>query len=608
MVLVANDSIVRGLSIYDAGVGTINDSQANLALVGDNTKVQGCYVGIEADGFTKGTFNRNQLSVAVIGAGTMIGGSNPADRNIVSNESSSNISAVLLSAGDSTASIFGNYIGIAKDGLTDLTPEQEDGNGLSGPFSIGLNLLSNQGSIVGGSATGMKNVISGGDVQISISSPNNSIIGNYIGTDYTGNSNSNITNGLGIATTQGTNTIIGGVNSGEGNIISGVKGAGIEIFTFDIPAIPLVITPSKISVLGNSIYDVQPFNLLGIGNTNLGLDISDFQDTNGDFLPDVYNTRGPNPNDSNDGDTGANEKMNYPVLKTAQQVGNQLTITYDLDAADSPTNEYRVEFYANDKSTIFGHGPGQNLLGSETVSPGTNKSITFSVSGDQYKRALSATTTAIDGTAPFGFGSTSEFSQNISIGNAVDFDADGVSDATEDLAPNNGDGNNDGTVDKLQPTVTTFEIDATGIYETFVTTGCSENGTVSSLDVASLNIQDSGRQYPFGLTDFALNCSRGNTVNITKYVFVNDQPELFTLRKYNNVNGSWRDVPGSTISSQQVGTATALVSTYSITDGGELDDDGIANGVIVDPVGLATKVVGAPNTGIQTHWLLTVNK
>lgn len=27
---------------------------------------------------------------------------------------------------------------------------------------------------------------------------------------------------------------------------------------------------------------------------------------------------------------------------------------------------------------------------------------------------------------------------------------------------------------------------------------------------------------------------------------------------------------------------------YSVTEGGEFDDDGVANGVIVDPVGLAT--------------------
>lgn len=602
ILLQVDDSVLKGLSIYDAGVGTLNDSQGNVVLLGANTKVQGCYVGLRADGFTKGVFNRNQLSIAVLGVDTLIGGTNPADRNVVSNESSSNLSAVLVPGGNSTATIYGNYIGIAKDGLTDLTPAEVDVNGLTGPFAIGLNLLSDAGTIVGGPGAGMQNVISGGSTQITISEPNNVIQGNYIGTDYTGATSSGITNGLGIATAAGSDSLIGGTDPGEGNVIAGVKGSGIEVFSYFISALGFPLTPSRIAVVGNSIYDITPFNLLGVGNTNLGIDLSAFEDNTGDFLPEVFNDRGPNPNDDSDVDTGANGYMNYPVLKNAQQVGNQLTITYDLDAADSPSNTYRVEFFANDEATIFGHGPGQTYLGAaSSVTPGTNKTITLTVSDDQYQKALSATTTAIDTTSPFGLGSTSEFAQNISIGNSADFDADGVADAIEDQAPNNGDGNNDGTADRFQPTVTTLEIDATGVYETFVTTGCSDNGSVTSIDVASLPKGDNGKEYPFGLTDFSLNCSRGDTVNVTKYIFTDTQPTSFILRKYNNLTGVYRDVPGSTISSQQVGAARALVATYSITDGGELDDDGVANGVIVDPVGLAKVNVSLANTGLSIY-------
>jgi len=47
-----------------------------------------------------------------------------------------------------------------------------------------------------------------------------------------------------------------------------------------------------------------------------------------------------------------------------------------------------------------------------------------------------------------------------------------------------------------------------------------------------------------------------------------------------------------------VGGQPVLKVVYSVTDGGPLDEDGTANGVIVDPVGLAQDAVGPPNTGV----------
>lgn len=176
-----------------------------------------------------------------------------------------------------------------------------------------------------------------------------------------------------------------------------------------------------------------------------------------------------------------------------------------------------------------------------------------------------------------------------------------VNSADEDAAPNDGDGNDDGTLDRLQPTVTSFEIDSSGVYETLVTQGCSENGTVASVDVSSLAQRDSGKVYPYGLVDFSLNCSRGDTVTVSKYVFVDDQPTSYVLRKYNPNTETYTDVSGSTIVSQTVGSTQALVTTYSITDGGDLDDDGEANGVIVDPVGLAA-TASLADTGVNV-WL-----
>lgn len=585
--LIADDSIAQGLSIYDGSAPDPAFGFVNVGLIGNNTQVRGSYIGLRADGSTVGEFDKNCAGVASTGNNTaVVGGTNNADRNIVYSRCSLAQSAAVALHGDTY--VYGNYIGLTKDGVTDLTPEAADANGLVGPYSFGINMVNGGNNIIGGSSSAKKNVVSGNTANIIISSPNNIVQGNIIGPRYDGQVSSSITNGMGMTVTAGSDSIIGGINPGEGNLIAGVKGSGIEIGSLDIPLGPITIVPSRITALGNSIKVITPFNLLGVGNSNLGIDISRFTDNDGNFVPEQFDDRGPNPNDSGDTDTGPNGFINTPVLKTAQQINSQLTIGYDLDVADSPSNTYRVEFFANNQGSIFGVGPGETYLGSVTVSPGVDKTAALTVSGDYTNMALSSTATAIDTTAPSGFGATSEFSQNISVGSAVDFDSDGASDATEDSAPNNGDGNNDGTADRLQPTVTSFEIDSAGIYETLVTQGCSENGTVASVDVSSLAKHDNGRQYPYGLIDFTLNCSRGDTVTVTKYVFVDDQPISYTLRKYNPNTEVYTDVAGSTVVSQTVGSAQALVSTYAITDGGELDDDGQVNGMIVDPVGLAS--------------------
>ncbi len=590
--IMASESIVKGLSIYNFSTLTNgNPSNGNLVLVGSNTKSSGNYLGVRSDGKTPGS-SRNDFGVLAIGENSAVGGTDPSDRNIVYSFSQNHISAAIWPGNGVT--IYGNYIGVAKDGVTDLTPDAADANGLTAPFSFGIQIISNE-VIVGGPQAGMRNLISGGTANVSISGNSAVIQGNYIGTDYTGKVRSTITNGMGIVSVISPSSLVGGTGEGEGNLIAGVKGSGIEIAALS----------SNIAVLGNAIHSISPFNLLGIGNSNLGIDHAMYTDSNGDFLPDGFENRGPNPNDSGDTDDGPNGFINYPVLKTAQQVGNQLTITYDLDAADSPSDTYRIEFFANNERSIFGYGPGETYLGAATsVEPGTNKTATLTVNGDFTGKALSATTTAIDGDTPSGFGSTSEFAQNISVGSADDFDADGVPDAIEDAAPNNGDGNNDGIPDKNQPTVTSYvtaTVNGAAVYATLLTEGCSENGTVSSLAANSLQVKDNGYEYPYGLTDFTLYCSRGDTVNVTMYVHTQDEPQRYIPRKFNAHTNTFSDIPGSTLTSQVLGASTALKLTYSLTDGGDLDDDGEENGIIVDPVGLASEQTGVlANTGFLT--------
>lgn len=605
----AASCIVQGLSIFNFG-GITDGGALNRAItvLAANAIVQGNYLGVKADGITPGPA-RNDAALGLISTGALVGGINPEDRNVIYAKSDDSASAAIFVAG-SASEVYGNYIGIGKDGVTDLTPEAADANGLNPPFSFGINMTNDGGNIVGGPNTGQRNVISGNTANVIFSSDNNVVQGNYIGTDYAGNINPSFTNGAGVINSMGDQNKLGGTNAGEGNLIKGIKGFGVNVSVFNLPTISYELSGQRLSILGNSISDIGVFSLNVFGNSNLGIDISRQTDTGdpADFVPDVFEQYGPNENDSGDADTGANGRINSPQLNSAKQTGGQIAVNYDLDAADSPSNSYRVEFFANDSSTIFGYGPGKEFIGAVTVSPGTNLTANLAVSGDYANKALSATTTAIDGASSTGFGSTSEFAQNVEIGSATDADADGISDVVEDGAPNNGDGNEDGTADKLQPTVSSF-VDVNGDhYITFAVTGCRENSNVAVLEFAALNARDNGYQYPFGLTDFTLNCSRGDTASITMYTFSDEGVNGFKPRKFRSATNNFVTIDGAALTEEEIGGEKAIKLTYSITDGGALDDDGQENGLIVDPVGLANPTLVAtilPETGIP-YWFLPV--
>lgn len=597
----SEESILRGVSIF-------GDANSLVYIDADDVSIFGNYIGTDATGIYNPA-NQNsgvQNGIAVHGDGVVIGGLSPQHRNVITNKAAGDSSGSIGVLGDQ-ALIRGNYIGIGRDGSTDLGQVQGA-------------VLQGQGNSLGGSANGSINVVAGGsNVQITLLMASGAKIqGNYIGTDHTGEVSPDISNGAGVSIAfMSEGNLIGGTSASESNTIKGVGGIGVAIAEIDYPNIPLSFLVSKNAVLGNKISHIGVLDYFAgdFGDTNLGIDI--FKGISLDYSPgppQTFEKQGPTANDDNDSDNGANGYINTPVLRTAQQVGNQIEVAYDLDALDSPDDEYRIEFFANDESTIFGAGPAQELIGVvETATNGEDQLASFAVSGDYTNKAISATTTALDPSTDSGFGATSELSRNISVGSEDDFDSDGAPDDVEDQF-NNGDANSDGIFDRLQPTVTTYEIDSTGIFATFITEGCSENGTVASIDVSSLAKQDDNYEYPYGLTDFRLNCSRGDTVNITKYIWDDISPENYIVRKYNPVTEEFKVVEDSSITNVTLGGNVALKLEYSITDGGELDDDSTANGIIVDPVGVAVLAsstnpfdgIGVPNTGLSKYWLLDI--
>jgi len=189
---------------------------------------------------------------------------------------------------------------------------------------------------------------------------------------------------------------------------------------------------------------------------------------------------------------------------------------------------------------------------------------------------------------------TTSLTNNVGTSSLVitdDNDDDGIANAIENASPNSGDANNDGTADRTQLNVTSFVNPVSTAYSSIVVDSACELSSVSAASANALGA-DTGYEYPMGLLDFTASCGTpGYTATITQYFF-NPPTESFILRKY--AGSSYQTVSGAAMTSVTVGGVPALRVSYQVTDGGPLDDDGLANGVIVDPAGPAV-IAAAPS-------------
>lgn len=170
----------------------------------------------------------NGVAGVFLGSGAMnnlIGGTVAAARNVISGHSSANV--LIGDAGTKANRLQGNYIGTNSAGSA----------ALGGP--VGVQFYDGaDDNVVGGSATGVRNVISGNDIGVAVTGvrPDNSVgkvarnvvSGNYIGTNYAGTAA--VPNGRGIAVYRGAvDTLIGGTTPAARNVISGNTHAGISV-------------------------------------------------------------------------------------------------------------------------------------------------------------------------------------------------------------------------------------------------------------------------------------------------------------------------------------------------------------------------------------------
>ena len=169
---------------------------------------------------------------------------------------------------------------------------------------------------------------------------------------------------------------------------------------------------------------------------------------------------------------------------------------------------------------------------------------------------------------------------------AVD-DGDGIPASVENSL-RDGDGNRDGRPDSQQSNVATFSSPISGDAVTFTTSGanCSAIRQIG-LSEESVSSPDPNYDYPVGLFDFRIVCDQvGAEATITIILDDEYNTAVWAWRKFNAADGTYEDFTtqptyGTTI----VNGDTVTTVSFSLRDGGENDEDGIANAVIIDPSG-----------------------
>ncbi|MEO1654084.1 MAG: right-handed parallel beta-helix repeat-containing protein, partial [Bacteroidota bacterium] len=329
-----------------------------------NVTVQGNLVGTDYTG-TKALPNLGDgIEVDDDAFNVLIGGTTPAARNIISGNDEE---AFQIDDRARNVFIYGNYIG------TDITGTFAIPNGRDTSDTDNLNPLSafeiDDGAdsiFVGGLEPGQGNIISGnfsGGFEINDDADNVFIRGNKIGLNVNGDPLGNGNHGIYVGG-DALNVVI------EQNEIAFNQGAGILLGE---ESQVTSTVPTGVRISRNSIYN----------NAGLGIDI-----TLGGLLPEArfLPGDGQNTNDPQDVDQGPNGLQNAPVLTSAETENVDLLIIKGT-LNSRPNTLFRIEFFASevcngnvsgqsDSTALFGEG--QIFLGFIGATSDSNGDLNFS--------------------------------------------------------------------------------------------------------------------------------------------------------------------------------------------------------------------------------------
>ncbi|HEX3085245.1 MAG TPA: Ig-like domain repeat protein, partial [Pyrinomonadaceae bacterium] len=415
-------STVRGLIVNRFGAQGITLNNGSTGSV-----VEGNFVGTNATGTSA---LGNSVGVSVFGAqNSTVGGTTPRARNVISGNLGN---GVFVANGSTNNVVQGNLIGTDASGTAAVPNASLNPNGAAGIFITG----GAQNNTIGGSAAPARNVISGNKgvgVEVSFASRNN-ILGNYIGTDAAGSmSLGNFHRGVMLTSAS--------VNKVLGNLLSGNDGAGLSIENGangnQVQGNLVGTKADGTSALGNSQFGVLidrasnstlTTNTVAFNgsstSTSAGVIVTTFDPSSmsngtsaGNAIHqnsiysnfglgiDLYSggAFGVTPNDLCDGDVGANNFQNSPVLTSLSSASGNTTIQGTLNS--SPNTTFTIEFFSNVAADPSGSGEGQTYLGSTTVTTGADCNAIFSFAFPDNPGQPVITATATDPA-----GNTSEFS------------------------------------------------------------------------------------------------------------------------------------------------------------------------------------------------------
>jgi hypothetical protein len=367
--------------------------------------VIGNYVGLSANGTTAlgnaGTGIRIEDSDNLtLGDGTVAG------RNVIGGNGSR---AIFASRTTSGVTINGNYIGTDATGNAAVANGWNEGGTVrdaiafasAGTYS-NIAVLNN---VVGGYGGALIEVWSSTATGITIQGNSLGVGASGVSPIVAGNVEELIHIG-GATPGSYSDFLIGGSEPGQGNLLANGGRAGILLFSngTNIRVIGNTIrdnaaqgirlpSPTMASVLGNNIY----------ANGGLGIDLND---------------DGVTLNDPGDGDSGANNLLNFPVFTALNSAaGGQLAYAFTLDVP-AESNGYRIDFFRNSSPDPTGFGEGEEWLGFiDTPAHGSGAVAfngTFTPLAPVSTGAL-VSATATRKTGPATYAETSEFNQNATI-------------------------------------------------------------------------------------------------------------------------------------------------------------------------------------------------
>jgi CSLREA domain-containing protein len=427
------NSVIRGLVINRAPNGGI------AILNADSVTVEGCFLGTDPTGSSAP--GRQVYGVLLdSNAGTAkIGGTTPDARNVISGHPIAGVAVGdQFGSGGTGHTIEGNFIGTNAAGTGAL------GN------DFGVSIVGNSTFVtVGGTTAAARNLISGntgrgvligGSLGAQVSE-NNTVVGNWIGTDVTGTlplANAD----YGVECNDHNNTI-GGSAAGAGNLIAFNANGGINteggcngfviqgnfIGTDATGTIPMGNLGPAISIYGDIGVTIGG---IGAGEANtiayngtggisgaVWVGASTAATIRGNSIHDnlatgidLSNTGGPDgvtANDLGDGDSGGNNLQNFPIVSGVTYGAGNTTVDGLLNSTAGTT--FDLDFYANPACSNFPRDflQGETYIGSGQVTTDGSGNGTFHVT--TLDPVTSGSPISVTATDPAG--NTSEFSQRL---------------------------------------------------------------------------------------------------------------------------------------------------------------------------------------------------